>query len=92
MASPPNQPDAQRGGPGLLSSSFWAAAAEKLAGHDYYVAHRGQILQNAAAYRAANREQRARKARAYRRQVAVGSRHVRERTQSGNRYIFGSYR
>lgn len=81
------------GGSPPLSWAFWAAAAEKTAGgHDYYVAHRGQILQNAAAYRAANSAQRARQARAYRRQVAVGSRHVRARTQSGNSYVFGGYR
>ncbi len=90
MAVPPDA--AQRAGNGLLSVSFWAAATEKLANHDYYVRHRGQILSAAAAYRAAQREQRARKARAYRREIAVGARHARTRTTTGNQYIFGGYR
>lgn len=77
------------------ASVFWAAVGTKIAGdksHDYYMKSRARLLQAATRYRAQHRDQIARKARAYRKQVAVGSKHVRSRTTNGNRYVFGNYK
>lgn len=77
----------------LLSLSFWSAAAEKLAAsHDYYERNRGRILRDAATYRAAKKDLRARKEREYRKEISRGSRNVRSRVTSGNRYIFGGFK